>query len=282
MAGEHQGGAEVSESIAQDLQPRVIRGPPYVDRDAVLPDELTEQQAMSILEEMLVEAQKNCYTPEDKMQNQRNAGRVLTMSDVLYVLERAGLEPPEEDSEKAMTDGGQEVGDVAQEIENDEDVSHTGRPKGAPTPPGSELIGDFRPSTTALSKRVMLDAERHDEVTITRALRGVTEVPEELTVIQRTDTYFGPKLMLHAEVDGEDQNWLLTCPGPQSQLILWKAVTGKHHQWRSSWIPVSEVRAKISGVEQYRICDHCGEPLRDLWHERLAVFGLCEGGDVNV
>lgn len=144
-----------------------------------------------------------------------------------------------------------------------------------PTPPGAEVI-DTEPITTSSSKRVMLRAERHDEIEISLVVSGTPQIPKKLTVMQRTETYYGPQLTCIPADSDDNTNYMLTCPGPQSQLILWKYITGTENKWRTGVVPISEVQARIDEVKQYNLCEHCGKPLKDLWHERLSALGLCE------
>lgn len=139
---------------------------------------------------------------------------------------------------------------------------------------GTEPVADSR------SKQVMLRAERHDTVEIVgwESPGPGENWPHEFTVAKRNETYYGPCLVLHAEVDGEDQNYRLTCPGPNTHLLLWASLTD-NEGFRHSWHPIAEVRATIADVEQYNICDHCGEPLRNQWHERLSAIGACGNVD---
>lgn len=141
-------------------------------------------------------------------------------------------------------------------------------------PPGTQLAGEG-PATTEENKKVMLRAEKGDEVVINQPLRGVPNLPERLTVIRRVETYHGPEIVTKAELGGETQSYLLTCPGPESQVIVWEAVTGKDNKWRNGWAPIAEVRTELGDVEQYRICKHCGDPIEDQWHARLSVIGRC-------
>lgn len=175
-----------------------------------------------------------------------------------------------------MTPNPDDIGELDNAKRADEPdffLGATGRHPTMPTPPGADVEeGDV--ITEHRSKTVMLRAERHDEIEVSLVVNGQTHVPKEYTVVRRDDTYYGPSLTLHAEVDDEDRNYMLTCPGPNTQLILWQALSGKEGEWRSGWIPIAEVTAQIDGTEQYRICDECGEPLRGIWHERLAAFGV--------
>lgn len=125
----------------------------------------------------------------------------------------------------------------------------------------------MKPETTPESKRVMLRAERKDTI-------AIEDGPiEEATVARRTDPYFGPKLLLHHEETG---NWMLTAPGPQSQLMLWEAVTNEN-DFREGWEQWGEVRAGLLDTKQYDICSYCGEPIKTIDHERQSLFGACTG-----
>ena len=143
--------------------------------------------------------------------------------------------------------------------------------------PGAELAGT---ETVAdhQSKKVMLRAERRDEVKVTRFVRGGSKWPTEYTVVQRTSTYFGPVLLLHTEFNGRDRNFRLTCPGPHSHLILW-AYLSNLDGYQHTCQPIAEVEAMIAGTERYRLCDICGQPVRGLWHERYQAFGIDHDAD---
>lgn len=132
--------------------------------------------------------------------------------------------------------------------------------------------------TTYDSKMVMLRAERHDQVDIlsveTKLHSGRT-VPESLTVVRRTDPYFGPKLLL----DGASENYLLTAPGPDTQLLLWCGEFADDGL-RRGWQKLAEVTARFDDEQpQYDLCPMCGEPLKTLEHEREAAFGMCPNTD---
>jgi hypothetical protein len=158
---------------------------------------------------------------------------------------------------------------------SDRPEGKVGRSPRRPTPPGTETVGS-EPATGYDSKTVMLRAERHDEIEITSVENGMRNVPERFVVVRRDETYYGPSLLLDRASEDHSENYELTCPGRNSQLMLWMAVTGKDDQWRNGWMPVSEVRAKIADIEQYNECDICGDPLKDIWHERLSAVGICD------
>ena len=194
----------------------------------------------------------------------------------------------EDQSNEASTGTNEEPEEVTEEEHEHQDrpdeqppfhLNRDGRPSGTPIPPGAETV-DTETVTSPKSKRVMLRAERHDEVEISLVVSGMTKVPQRFTVVKRTETYFGPKLLLDP-VDVDSSNWMLTCPGPNTQLILWKYITGTEDKWHAGRVPVSEVRARISDFESYEMCSVCGEPLKSMWHERLSVAGVCDTEEVN-
>lgn len=139
-------------------------------------------------------------------------------------------------------------------------------------PTSSTPVGD--PLTDYDSKMVALRAERHDEIQITEVeseLRPGAEYPETFTVAQRTETYYGPKLLL----DSGAENYLLTAPGPDSQLLLWEAERGADG-FRKGWCKLAEIRVEFGeSLPQYDLCPYCSEPLKTLEHERMAGFGEC-------
>lgn len=130
------------------------------------------------------------------------------------------------------------------------------------------------PVTDSRSKSVMLRAERKDRIVIT----DVDEmydvgggIPDEFTVARRTQPYFGPKLLL----DTGAENYMLTAPGPNSQLLLWSPV--KHEDGgREGWRKMAEVQADFGDeLPQYDICSACNEPIKTMEHQREAAFGVC-------
>lgn len=183
------------------------------------------------------------------------------------------------------TDGEDRLDNAGEDWQPDWYYGNDSRPSDMPTPPGAVLAQDGARSspsgtiTTYLSKAVMLRAERKDEIKIGHVVNGFNRIPEKYTVIERQACFHGIVLTLHAEVEGTDHNFQLTCPGPNTQLILWMSLTAPGSPWRNGWVPIAEVTAHISGVKQYRNCEHCDRPIKDIWHERLSVIGACEGVD---
>lgn len=170
------------------------------------------------------------------------------------------------------------------------DQDSIGRP--APTPPshvsngnkgdgGSAFstrgLSDLRPTTSHDSKTVVLAAERGDNIEINRVIETFHNevVPDSVTVMKRDSTYYGPKLLVHAEIGGEDLNFLLNAPGPASELMLWAAetISGKGI---SSWYRLAEVQARLAEEQSsFEICPQCKNPVRSVEHERMATLGMC-------
>jgi len=123
------------------------------------------------------------------------------------------------------------------------------------------------------SKKVMLHGERHDTITVKAVIAqtaGTEEVPETLQITRRQDTYHGPEL----ELEADGAHWLLTAPGPDMQLLLWKGIE-TDGGYIEGWGKVAEIKASITGYEQYELCPCCNQPLRTLEHEREAATGTC-------
>lgn len=130
------------------------------------------------------------------------------------------------------------------------------------------------PVTDHRSKKVMLRAERNDIITITETitrLKPSEPIPSEVTVVRRTHPYYGPKLLLS---NGEN-NYLLTAPGPDTQLLLW-APNRTEDGNRSGWHKLAEVTAVFADQQpQYDLCPECGQPMQTLEHERRSAVGAC-------
>lgn len=149
----------------------------------------------------------------------------------------------------------------------------------------SERIGDSssrgdmdgtEPITDSRSKQVMIAGERRDNIEIVEIVETFEEekiLPGSLTIVRKTSTYYGPELMLHAEQNG-DQNYLLTAPGPDSYLLLWKANTDGR-DIRRSYSIIAEVKAKLMEDSTYELCPDCGQPFKTIEHERAAAIGQC-------
>jgi hypothetical protein len=142
----------------------------------------------------------------------------------------------------------------------------------APSQPDTVPIGD--PETTFDSKKVALRAERHDELRITEVIDRYQpdgNIPDSFLVAERTQTYYGPKLVLEAG----SENYLVTVPGPESQLLLWRSEPGANG-FQKGWSKLAEVGMEFGEeLPQYDLCPYCGDPLKTLEHERMAGFGGC-------
>lgn len=138
---------------------------------------------------------------------------------------------------------------------------------------------DDEPITQYDSKIVMLRSERHDSIEIENTVTEIRpghHIPDQLEVVRRTSTYFGPKLLVREAGD----RYLLTAPGPDTQLLLWAADTGPDG-FRKRWKKVAEVTARFADERpQYDLCPICGEPLQTLEHEREAAFGICPNAEL--
>lgn len=131
----------------------------------------------------------------------------------------------------------------------------------------SETIGGG-PETNPETKKVLVRAEREDELEITAVESRYEDVtiPDAITVVQRMMTYYGPKL----RVEADDEQYLVTAPGPDTQALLW-------HQKDSAWHKAAELRLDFTGsLPEYDICPDCGETLSTIAHERRAAIGACK------
>lgn len=152
----------------------------------------------------------------------------------------------------------------------------------ADTPPSlrvaDESLAGTKPVTDSDAKTVMLRAERHDVLERTGVVERFTSaaLPRAFTVVQRTTTYYGPRLLLEAA----DANWLLTAPGPDTQLLLWREHTDDAG-YRERWAHAAEITATIADTDQYDVCGQCGNPIRSAEHERLATLGECPAGPAD-
>lgn len=148
--------------------------------------------------------------------------------------------------------------------ENPDDLVERPFPRGTST---------SEPETNYSSRKAILRAERGDTIRITveRSLED-HQAPETVTVVQRTETYYGPELLLE---DGQ-RNYRLTAPAPDRGLILWRDVVDED-EFRLGWKRAAEVSVEIDAIGQYEMCDQCGNPLRTLEHERLSRMDRCPG-----
>lgn len=136
------------------------------------------------------------------------------------------------------------------------------------------------PTTDYGSKMVMLRAERGDNIQIVDVVTRLSQksnIPSEATIVKRTTPYFGPKLVLSA---GEE-SFLLTAPGPDTQLLLW---CGNYLDEgdRYGWEKLAEITAQFADDQpQYDLCPECGYPMQTIEHERKAAVGRCPGPDIE-
>lgn len=134
------------------------------------------------------------------------------------------------------------------------------------------------PITSHDSQTVMIAAERSDKILVEEVVHRLSEsyqLPDSLTVIQRTETYHGPELLTHGEIRDTDWNYLLTAPGRHKQLYLWIGdgpIDGK----RRTWEAIAEIKASFASEQPpYEKCEQCGEIIRTIQHEREAISGNC-------
>ena len=141
----------------------------------------------------------------------------------------------------------------------------------------AELDGP-RPLTSGSSKMVVLAGERKDLVeigSIIERFRNGVVVPSEVTVLERESTYYGPKLLVHAQPDDVDRNYLITAPGPGSELMLWGAETDGENN-RTGWYRLAEVKAQLAENQpSYEVCPQCKNAIQSIEHERMAALGMC-------
>lgn len=133
--------------------------------------------------------------------------------------------------------------------------------------------GVRKPVADAGSKSVMLAAERGDVISIVDVENNFSDggsVPQSVSVKQRHNTFYGPKLLVKSE-----KEYLMTAPGPDSHLYLWGGNLTDFGT-RESWFKLAEVRATLEeSTNRYHLCHECNEPLKTAEHEKLAALGQC-------
>lgn len=143
-------------------------------------------------------------------------------------------------------------------------------------------LDETKPVADSRSKKTLLEATTGDLIQVRKVHSGMWKTPEKFEVTGRTNTYFGPVLKLKApdDYEGEQHGYELTCPGPDSHPLVWKAVTDPDGfvQSRSK---VAKVSVEIFNVAGYDFCDQCGDPIKDPMHRSLAMTGQCPGGMNN-
>jgi hypothetical protein len=136
------------------------------------------------------------------------------------------------------------------------------------------------PATEYESKMVILRAERGDNIQIVDVVTRLShnnDIPSEATVVKRTTPYFGPKLALTTD----KESYLLTAPGPDTQLLLWSGNYLDDGE-RYGWEKLAEVTAQFADDQpQYDLCPECGQPMQTIEHERKAAVGRCPGPETR-
>ena len=137
------------------------------------------------------------------------------------------------------------------------------------------------PITNRNSQMVMLRGERGDKLQVDEFVEylfdGVRDdVPGKFTILRRMSTFYGTELLLEPFDTQKDSKYLLTAPGPDKNLVLWKSETD-FDGYRIGWSKLSELKASFTeNIPNYPICNTCGEPIKSLDHERLAAMEQCE------
>jgi hypothetical protein len=151
--------------------------------------------------------------------------------------------------------------------------------------PASREMDGTKPVTDYDSETVMLRAERRDEVYVREWVNRFDKsayTPNQYTVLERSNRFYGPELLLHSESEDVDFNYLLTAPGPDTYLYLWAAETDdKNH--REAWFKAAEVKVAFADTQPtYDLCPECGDPVQTIEHERMAALGRCPGPDPDL
>ncbi|MFC7213702.1 hypothetical protein ACFQO4_06350 [Saliphagus sp. GCM10025334] len=124
--------------------------------------------------------------------------------------------------------------------------------------------------TTHSTKQVFMRAEHEDRILINRVIDNPhsEKIPNTATVLKRDITYYGPRLRIEDLTD--NNQYLLTAPGPETEAMLWQKVN-------SNWQKIAEVSLKLDeALPKYDICPHCNEPLSTVAHRRRSVIGACK------
>lgn len=151
--------------------------------------------------------------------------------------------------------------------------------------PADREMDGTKPVTDYDSETVMLRAERSDELYVREWVTRFDDssfVPERFTVLERANRFYGPELILYAERENRDYNYLLTAPGPDTFLYLWAAKTDSRNH-REAWFKAAEVKMAFADTQpSYDLCPECGEPMQTIDHERIAALGRCPGPDPDL
>jgi hypothetical protein len=158
-------------------------------------------------------------------------------------------------------------------------LTNTERDEQPSLPDQQQSSFDGSPTTDSDSKTVVIAGERNDVIEVTKVVIKFVpklRIPSQLTVIRHEQRYYGPELLLHSETDGRDENYLLTAPGPTSQLRLWVANTTDDRQ-RSGWTAAADIQAVLSAEQPpYEQCSQCGQQIRTIEYERMSALGRCQ------
>lgn len=132
-----------------------------------------------------------------------------------------------------------------------------------------------KPVADKESKSVMLSAERGDEIEVESTVEDQRDgdlIPNSITIKQRVNTFYGPKL--HGS-DEMNRGYLITAPGPDSYLSLWSESTSDKGG-RESWVELTEIKASFKDNQsRYHRCPYCNKPFKTADHERQAAIGQC-------
>lgn len=129
--------------------------------------------------------------------------------------------------------------------------------------------GKDRTQTSVETRRVFLRAETGDEIKIVKIRDRIDEyeIPDTLRVVQRQETYFGPKLRVEDQASSEQ--FELTAPAQDVEGMMWRIED-------MEWVRTGEVVVEFSGdLPQYDICLRCGDPIKTAEHETASFLGTC-------
>lgn len=120
------------------------------------------------------------------------------------------------------------------------------------------------------TKQVFLRANNSDPIEIDDIceLYRETELPDAVSVVQRQETYFGPKFTVESEQS--KKQWKLTAPGPDREAIIWE-------RDGMEWVQAAEVAVSIGeDLPQQKVCLQCGETITTSTHRTESFLGTCD------
>ena len=123
------------------------------------------------------------------------------------------------------------------------------------------LYHEGRPVSDEDTKTALLVANHGDTLRISEY--------GEMTVVKRTDTYFGPKITL----DAGEASYRLVPAGFARDPELWRAAVDEQG-FTEGWRFADHVSAEIVDVEPAVQCE-CGEVLESVREKRMATVGVC-------